>query len=670
MWPKGKKSLSIKVRMLAVALLVGLMAFSQPTISGFSPQIGSVGTLVSITGTNLNNPTSILIGGIAAIPISNDGTTLVAMVMPGATTGEVSVSSAGGTANGSGNFIVIASQVPNTQQGNKLVGTGALWQGSQGSSVSISADGNTAIVGGDGDNGVGAAWIYTLSGGVWTQQGNKLVGTGAVGGGYQGYSVSISADGNTAIVGGFRDDNFTGAAWVYTRSGGVWTQQGNKLVGTGAVGPGYQGYSVSISADGNTAIVGGYNDNSNIGAAWVYTRSGGVWTQQGNKLVGTGSVGQGRQGSSVSISADGNTAIVGGDGDNGVGAVWVYTRSGGVWTQQGNKLVGTGAVGSARQGFSVSISADGNTAIAGGYNDNSSVGAAWVFTRSGSVWTQQGNKLVGTGAVGSARQGISVSISADGNTAIVGGDYDNSNVGAAWVYTRSGGVWWQQGNKLIGTGAVGKGEQGRSVSISADGNTAIVGGYRDDNFTGAAWVYKYLPPAPTITNFTPTSAAAGAIISITGTNFTGTSVITLGGTPVTSFTVVSSTSIFAIVGAGSSGAVSLTTPGGSASLAGFTFIHAPTITSFSSTSGPIGSLVTINGTNLSNPTGITIGGVSAIPISNDGTTLVAMVMPGATTGEVSVSSAGGTANGSGNFIVIASQVPNTQQGNKLVGTGV
>ncbi|MCA6471890.1 MAG: IPT/TIG domain-containing protein, partial [Chitinophagaceae bacterium] len=115
MWPKGKKSLSIKVRMLAVALLVGLMAFSQPTISGFSPQIGSVGTLVSITGTNLNNPTSILIGGIAAIPISNDGTTLVAMVMPGATTGEVSVSSAGGTANGSGNFIVIASQVPNTQ---------------------------------------------------------------------------------------------------------------------------------------------------------------------------------------------------------------------------------------------------------------------------------------------------------------------------------------------------------------------------------------------------------------------------------------------------------------------------------------------------------------------------------------------------------------------------
>ncbi|MCA6499188.1 MAG: IPT/TIG domain-containing protein, partial [Chitinophagaceae bacterium] len=739
----------IKNWMLGLVLLLGTSVFSQPTITNFSPNSGPIGTLVTISGTNLSNPTGITIAGVSAIPISNNGNTLVAMVMPGATTGGVSVTTSGGTANGSGNFLVTSSQVPNTQQGNKLVGTGAVWQGSQGSSVSISADGNTAIVGGDGDNGVGAAWIYTLSGGVWTQQGNKLVGTGSVGPGYQGFSVSISADGNTAIVGSFRDNNFVGAAWVYTRSGGVWTQQGNKLVGTGAVGSAYQGWSVSISADGNTAIVGGYNDNSNVGAAWVYTRSGGVWTQQGNKLVGTGSVGQGRQGSSVSISADGNTAIVGGDGDNGVGAVWVYTRSGGVWTQQGNKLVGTGAVGSARQGFSVSISADGNTAIAGGYNDNSSVGAAWVFTRSGSVWTQQGNKLVGTGAVGSARQGISVSISADGNTAIVGGDYDNSYVGAAWVYTRSGGVWWQQGNKLIGTGAVGEGEQGRSVSISADGNTAIVGGYRDDNYTGAAWVYTYLPPSPTITNFTPTSAAAGAIISITGTNFNNTSAITLGGTPVTSFTVVSNTSIIAVVGSGSSGAVSLTTPSGTASLNGFTFIPPPTITSvspmiagagalisitgtnfdntsvitlggtqvtsftvvsstsiialvgagstgavslttpggtaslagfifssppsissFTATTGPVGTLVTINGNHLSYPLNIMIAGVPAIPISNDGNTLVAMVMPGATVGGVSVTTPGGTANGSGNFVVIPTQFPNFQQGNKLSGSGI
>ena len=81
------------------------------------------------------------------------------------------------------------------------------------------------------------------------------------------------------------------------------------------------------------------------------------------------------------------------------------------FAQQGSKLVGTDGVGSEmRQGWSVSISSDGNTAIVGGYLDNNGVGAAWVWTRSGGVWAQQGSKLVGTGAVGSAMQGFSVSI--------------------------------------------------------------------------------------------------------------------------------------------------------------------------------------------------------------------------------------------------------------------
>ena len=127
----------------------------------------------------------------------------------------------------------------------------------------------------------------------FVQQGNKLVGTGTVGptSSDQGRSVSISSDGNTAIVGGSGDNNSAGAAWIWTRSGGVWTQQGSKLVGTGAVGIAEQGFSVSLSSDGNTAIVGGPSDNSLGGAAWVWTRSGGIWSQQGSKLVGTGAVG-------------------------------------------------------------------------------------------------------------------------------------------------------------------------------------------------------------------------------------------------------------------------------------------------------------------------------------------------------------------------------------------
>jgi hypothetical protein len=182
----------------------------------------------------------------------------------------------------------------------------------------------------------------------------------------------------------------------------------------------------------------------------VFIRSGGVWSQQGGKLVGSGAVGGAQQGISVALSADGNTAIVGGNADNtNTGAAWVFVRSGGMWTQQGNKLVGTGAVGAAQQGISVALSADGNTAMLGGRNDNSNAGAAWVFTRSAGVWSQQGNKLVGTGGVGASRQGFSVALSGGGNTAIVGGSFDNSQDGAAWVFTRSGGGWSQLGNKLV-----------------------------------------------------------------------------------------------------------------------------------------------------------------------------------------------------------------------------
>jgi lipocalin len=360
------------------------------------------------------------------------------------------------------------------------------------------------MMGGYEDNSyIGAAWVFTRSNGVWTQQGLKLVGTGAVGGAEQGFSVALSADGNTAIVGGPDDNGSIGAAWIYTRSGDVWTQQGLKLVGT-TVGPSQQGHSVSLSSDGNTAIVGGPGDGV-TGAAWVFIRSNGVWTQQG-KLVGTGAVGSAgaAQGYSVSLSGDGNTAIVGGPGDNGdIGAAWVYTRSGGVWTQQGLKLVGTDAAGY-EQGFSVALSADGNTAIVGGPGDNGSIGAAWVYTRSGDVWTQQGLKLVGTGAILDAEQGTSVSLSGDGNTAIVGGPNDNGEAGATWVFTRSNGVWTQQGSKLVGT-AVGNALQGSSVSLSSDGNTAMVGGPWDNGVIGAAWVFV----GPTL-QVTPTTNMVAA----------------------------------------------------------------------------------------------------------------------------------------------------------------
>jgi hypothetical protein len=399
-----------------------------------------------------------------------------------------------------------------TQQGSKLAGTGYSGTPYQGLSAALSADGTTAILGGPDDNSdAGAAWVFTRNGGAWTQQGSKLVGSGEVGAAYQGWSVALSADGNTAIMGGTDDNSDAGAAWVFTLSGNV------KLpLGTGAVGKAEQGWSVALSADGNTAIVGGPADNTGAGAVWVYTQSGGVWTQQGPKLFGGGAVGKAEQGISVALSADGNTAIVGGlDDTSEAGAAWVFTRSSGVWSAGGTKLpLGTGAVGAAEQGISVALSADGNTAIVGGPADNTGAGAVWVYTQSGGVWTQQGPKLFGGGAVGKAEQGISVALSADGNTAIVGGFSDNADAGAAWVFTRSGGgVWTQQGSKLFGSGAAGAAYQGYSVALSANGATAIVGGPLDNSYVGAAWIFT--APSHGTGSFTAIPKSGAAPLAVT-----------------------------------------------------------------------------------------------------------------------------------------------------------
>ena len=381
----------------------------------------------------------------------------------------------------------------------------------------------------------------------FTQQGPKLVGTGAVGTAEQGCSVALSADGNTAIVGGPDDNSGTGAAWVYTRSGGVWTQQGSKLVGTGAVGTRLARHSVALSADGNTAIVGGFGDNSNTGAAWVFTRSGGVWTQQGSKLVGTGAVGAADQGSSVALSADGNTAIVGGPTDN--------SRSrGGVGLHPQRRCLDPAGqqAGRHRRGWSrlprlspsrcpptaTPPSWAGLTTTRAPGRRGSSPAAAVSGPSKAASWSAPAR-------LDSVQQGCSVALSADGNTAIVGGSGDNSNarggVGlhpqrrcldpagqqagrhrcgwnrrakaapsrcpptatppswAGMATTRAPG---RRGSSPAAAASGPSRErswsaparleppsQGYSVALSADGNTAIVGGLDDNSDIGAAWVF-------------------------------------------------------------------------------------------------------------------------------------------------------------------------------------
>jgi hypothetical protein len=420
-----------------------------------------------------------------------------------------------------------------TQQGSKLVGSGGVSNAHQGGAVSLSSDGNTLITGGIVENGgEGAAWIFTRTGVTWNQQGSKLVGTGASGAAQQGQSVALSGDGNTALVGGWWDNSFVGAAWVFVRSGNTWSQQGAKLVANDGIDQSSQGASVALSEDGNTAIVGGYSDDNSLGgasykgAAWIYTRSGTTWTQQAKLTANDGSGGS-RLGQSVSLSADGNTALVGGYQDNGGdGAAWVFTRSGNTWTQQGNKLVGTGGNFS-NQGVSVALSADGTTAVIGGSVDSNATvltGAVWVFTRSGNTWSQQGSKLIGTGATGDSEQGAAVAVSADGNTLLSGGIIDDTQIGATWVFTRSAGVWSQFNSKLVGNDVQNSPEQGFGVALSGNGRTAVVGGPLDHNSIGATWVYAQpVLPATVTLGSSDSSSVFGQSVTFTATVTAGAS---------------------------------------------------------------------------------------------------------------------------------------------------
>ena len=312
-----------------------------------------------------------------------------------------------------------------------------------GAGVALSGDGNTAIVGRTkaGRNESGVAKVFVRSGTTWTLQqvlSNPEPPPGRTD--WFGGAVALSADGNTAVVGAYKDPlDFTygasnaGSVTIFARSGTTWTQQAHLTcadsdpvcqVGSsnwGTVNQAGFGYSVAVSGDGDTVMVGTKLSGSNKLAAVVFTRSGSTWTlQQSIALVGEYTSNHQVQehkvhGMSVALSSDGNTAAVGdqdgasiadwtavngtficymcGAGNVYPGAVRVLTRSGSTWTEQ-QTLVPTG--GEARCGFGgygLDLSDDGNTLIGGAgfatVGSNTSQGSATVFTRSGSTWTQQ-----------------------------------------------------------------------------------------------------------------------------------------------------------------------------------------------------------------------------------------------------------------------------------------
>lgn len=364
-----------------------------------------------------------------------------------------------------------------------------------GAAVAISGD--TAVIGAyhDDDLGTysGSAYVFVKSGASWVQQAKLLASDGASSA-YFGHAVAISGD--TIVVGAYGDDElagWAGAAYVYVRSNGAWTQQAKLLASDGEYG---DQLGIAVALDGDTAILGGNGDDemgSQSGSAYVFVRSGATWTQQTKLLAADGTV---EDNFGMQVAVDGDTAVISAHGDDDFGlfsgSAYVFARNGAVWTQQAKLLPGDGA---AYDQFGFSVAVSGDTALVGALGDDvigSNSGSAYVFVRSGGAWNQQAKLLPSDGADGDSFGG---SVAVSGDAALIGAAWDDHlgfNSGSAYSFVRSGATWTEQAKLLAGDGAP---EDGLGYSVALSGDTAAIGAWKDDDMgldSGSTYIFGAL----------------------------------------------------------------------------------------------------------------------------------------------------------------------------------
>lgn len=460
--------------------------------------------------------------------------------------------------------------------------------------AAVDIEGGVAVVGAPDDDIVGAdsgaVYFYLRINNQWLLQ-QKLTASDAAAGDH--FGISVSLNGSSLVVGA--SGSSAGAAYVFVRSGDTWIQQ-QKLTAFDAAGGDSFGASVGISND--SLVIGAYGDDTAAGAhsgsAYIFSRTGGVWSLQ-QKLTPADALTFDHFGWSAAISGD--TVVIGAVlDDTAVGAnsgsAYVFTRSGIVWTEQ-QRLTSSDIAANDHFGYSVAF--DGATLVVGSAWDDTTfvdAGSAYTFTRSGGTWNQQ-QKLIPSDTAASDFFGQSVGIS--GDKIIVGSYLDDivagSNAGSAYVFIGNGTVWSEQ-LKLTASNAAADDRLGSAVAIDAD--DIIVGAQQDDangGDSGSASIFR-LPAAPTITSMTPQigPTTGGTLVAIYGTNFVGITMVTFDGVPLVSYSVVGSSQINAITNSHAAGAIDVVVAnsGGSGSLGGVTdFTYAkPVVVAVEINGGP------------------------------------------------------------------------------------
>ena len=356
-----------------------------------------------------------------------------------------------------------------------------------------SAFGNTALLGAAWDDPAGpqsgSAYVFVQNGTTWSQQAKLTASDGSA----NDFFGIVSLWGDTALVGAALDDGIgpdSGSAYVFVRNGSAWSQQ-TKLTASDASSGDFFGRT-SVFQD--TALVGAVGANAPLanqaGAAYVFVRSGTNWSEEAKLTAGDAET-LDEFGQAASVWGD--TAVVGAyaaDNASGVecGAAYVFVRSGTNWSQQA-KLTPSDGVAGDHFGWAVSMS--GDTVVVGADQDDGNSGAAYVFVRNGTTWSQQAKLAAGDRGTGD-RFGYNVSIL--GDLIAAGAQFNDdagSDSGSVYVFHRNG-TSWQQERKLTADDGLAGDRFGGGVAISE--NTVIVGANFVDGAgvdSGAAYVYQY-----------------------------------------------------------------------------------------------------------------------------------------------------------------------------------
>ena len=366
---------------------------------------------------------------------------------------------------------------------------------------SVAISGSTAVVGammatvGNTDS-QGAAYVFTESDGVWVEQQRLVANDGQM---YDGFGKSVAIDGDSVLVGAqnvnVNGHPWQGAAYVFTASGGTWTQTQKLTASDGASSADFGG---AMAMKGGIAIIGAYNASvagvTQQGKVYVFTESAGTWTET-QQLVASDGVSADQFGHSMAF--DGTTMLIGAwniqiDGNVSQGAAYVFADTGGTWSET-QKLVASD--GAANDEFSVSIAVANDIALVGTpyatIGGNQDQGAVYAFVNTGGTWSQVQKVLASDGE---AYDGYGWFAALDGSNALIGAMYatvaGNSSQGAAYALAYSGSAWTET-NKLTASDGTGNNFFGSAGALS--GSIALVGAedasIGDNALQGAAYFY-------------------------------------------------------------------------------------------------------------------------------------------------------------------------------------